>query len=136
MQILGLGTDIVECDRIQQMIDKHGDQFIDRVYTVHEIQYCRDRKSKLQHFSGRWAAKEAVFKALGTGWIRGLRWRDVEVFNQPSGEPTVRLAGNARRICEEKTIAQILITISHAKQYATATAIALGETSTSVDSMI
>ncbi len=127
MNILGLGTDIVECLRIAQMIERHGELFVTRVYTPHEIEYCSSRKSATQHFAGRWAAKEAVLKAIGTGWIRGITWRDVEVRNQPSGKPLIALAGGAREACEKQRIAQILISISHCRCHATATAIALGE---------
>ncbi|MDA1180440.1 MAG: holo-ACP synthase, partial [Planctomycetota bacterium] len=79
MRVIGIGTDIIECLRIAQMIERHGDQFINRVYTDYEMEYCRARKASTQHYAGRWAAKEAVLKALGTGWIRGITWRDVEV---------------------------------------------------------
>jgi holo-[acyl-carrier protein] synthase len=126
MNILGVGTDIVECLRIAQMIERHGELFIGRVYTPHEIDYCSSRKAATQHYAGRWAAKEAVLKALGTGWVRGITWRDVEVRNDPSGRPTIALAGGAREVCEKHGIAEMLISISHCRSHATATAIALG----------
>jgi holo-[acyl-carrier protein] synthase len=126
MEILGLGTDIVECLRIAQMIERHGELFIGRVYTSHEIDYCSSRKSATQHYAGRWAAKEAVLKAIGTGWIRGITWRDVEIRNHPSGRPSVALAGGARAACERQGIAQMLVSISHCRSHATATAIAFG----------
>src|SRR5581483_9314710 len=94
--IVGIGTDIVECLRIAQMIERHGELFIHRVYTPHEVQYCQSRKQSTQHFAGRWAAKEAVLKALGTGWIRGISWRDVEIRNDGGGKPAVELHGGAR----------------------------------------
>jgi phosphopantetheinyl transferase len=77
MSILGVGIDIVECLRIAQMIERHGELFITRVYTDAEIEYCTARKAATQHYAGRWAAKEAVLKALGTGWRRGIGWREV-----------------------------------------------------------
>jgi holo-[acyl-carrier protein] synthase len=126
MNILGVGTDIVECLRIAQMIERHGELFIGRVYTPHEIDYCSSRKAATQHYAGRWAAKEAVLKALGTGWVRGITWRDVEVRNHPSGRPTIALAGGARDVCHQRGIAELLISISHCRSHATATAIALG----------
>lgn len=126
MTVLGIGTDIIECLRIAQMIERHGEQFINRVYTDHEIEYCRARKSATQHYAGRWAAKEAVLKALGTGWIRGITWRDVEVRNQTGGKPTIALAGGAREACERLGIVQMQISISHCRTHATAFAIALG----------
>ena len=127
MDILGIGTDIVECLRIAQMIERHGELFVGRVYTPYEIEYCSTRKAATQHFAGRWAAKEAVLKALGTGWVRGITWRDVEIRNHVSGRPSIALAGGAREICEQRGIADMLISISHCRSHATATAIALGE---------
>lgn len=125
-QIWGLGTDIVECLRIAQMIERHGEQFLSRVYTEHEIQYCSSRATATQNFAGRWAAKEAVLKGLGTGWSRGISWRDIEVRHQSGGNPKIRLAGGVRRLCEQHRIADVLISIAHCRNYATATAILLG----------
>ncbi|MBN02429.1 MAG: holo-[acyl-carrier-protein] synthase [Planctomycetaceae bacterium] len=125
MNVIGIGTDITECLRIAQMIERHGEIFITRVYTPHEIEYCSSRKSSTQHYAGRWAAKEAVLKALGTGWIRGITWRDVEVRNRQGGKPTIALAGGAREICEKLGIGEMQISISHCRSHATAFAIAL-----------
>jgi len=127
MAILGIGTDIVECLRIAQMVERHGELFITRVYTPLEIEYCQSRKQATQHFAGRWAAKEAVLKALGTGWRRGISWRDVEVRNIRTGSPTIALYGGARDYMEQAGIAQVLISISHCRSHATAYAVALGE---------
>ena len=126
MTVLGIGTDIIECLRIAQMIERHGEQFINRVFTDYEVEYCRARKAATQHYAGRWAAKEAVLKALGTGWVRGITWRDVEVRNHADGKPTIALAGGAREACEKRGIAEMQISISHCRNYATAFAIALG----------
>ena len=125
MNVIGIGTDITECLRIAQMIERHGEIFITRVYTPHEIEYCSSRKSATQHYAGRWAAKEAVLKALVTGWIRGITWRDVEVRNRQGGKPTIALAGGAREICEKLGIGEMQISISHCRSHATAFAIAL-----------
>ncbi len=127
MNVIGIGTDIVECLRIAQMIERHGELFITRVYTDHEIEYCQTRKQSTQHFAGRWAAKEAVLKALGTGWRRGISWRDVEIRNDPSGKPTVALRGGARDVVEELQIAKMFISISHCRSHATAYALAVGD---------
>jgi holo-[acyl-carrier protein] synthase len=127
MQVLGIGTDIVECLRIAQMIERHGELFIGRVYTDHEIEYCRARKAATQHYAGRWAAKEAVMKALGTGWRRGLGWRDIEIRNAAGGKPVVALRGGARDLIESLGVRELLITISHCRSHATAYAIAMGE---------
>ncbi len=127
MNVLGIGTDIIECLRIAQMIQRHGEQFIERVYTPHEIQYCQARKQSTQHFAGRWAAKEAVLKALGTGWVRGISWRDVEVRSETSGKPTIVLKGGAKQAAEAQGISDVLISISHCRTFATAYATAVGE---------
>lgn len=127
MHVFGIGTDIVECARIAKMIEKHQDLFIDRVYTPVEIEYCSKRRSSVQHFAGRWAAKEAILKALGTGWANGVSWTDIEVRNEIGGQPKVRLGGGAREVCEQKGIAEILVSISHCSQFATAYATALCE---------
>jgi len=121
--IVGLGTDIVEIIRIGQMIERHGELFLNRIFTDDEVRYCQRRKQSYQHFAGRWAAKEAVMKALGTGFIRGVHWRDVEVVSHKSGRPSIRLRGGARDLAERMEIDEVLITISHCRAYATATAI-------------
>jgi holo-[acyl-carrier protein] synthase len=128
MSIVGIGTDIIECLRIAQMIERHGDLFINRVYTDYEIQYCQQRRAATQHFAGRWAAKEAVLKALGTGWVKGISWRDIEVRNERGGKPTVAFRGGARDVVERKAIHEMMISISHCRSHATALAIAVGLT--------
>ncbi|MEO1498257.1 MAG: holo-ACP synthase [Planctomycetota bacterium] len=127
MAILGIGTDIIECLRIAQLIERHGELFISRVYTEHEIAYCAARKAATQHYAGRWAAKEAVLKALGTGWVRGVSWRDVEVRNLHGGAPVAKLHGGARDIMENAGIRRMHLTISHCRSHATAYAIAEGD---------
>lgn len=129
MSIIGIGTDIVECLRIAQMIERHGELFIQRVYTPHEIEYCSARKAATQHYAGRWAAKEAVLKAMGTGWARGIRWRDIEIHNEKGGKPSIALGGVAREVCENLGVAEMLISISHCRSHATAYALALGKES-------
>jgi holo-[acyl-carrier protein] synthase len=126
-EILGIGTDITECLRIARMIERHGELFVNRVYTPDEIKYCQSRKQATQHFTGRWAAKEAILKALGTGWRRGITWCDVEVRNEPGGRPVVAVRGGAKEVVEQLGIAEILVSISHCRSYATATAIAVGK---------
>jgi holo-[acyl-carrier protein] synthase len=128
MEIVGIGTDIVECLRIGRMIQQHGELFLTRVYTEREIRYCQARKHATEHFAGRWAAKEAILKCLGTGWRRGISWTDMEVRNDPSGMPHVVLCGAARDQAQSLRISQILLSLSHCRAYATATAIAVGGT--------
>jgi holo-[acyl-carrier protein] synthase len=129
MNVIGIGTDIVETSRIAQMIERHGELFLDRVYTPHEVGYCSVRKAATQHYAGRWAAKEAVLKALGTGWARGIRWRDVEVRNEVGGKPLIQLDGGALEACRRLGIEQVMISISHCQEYATAYALAVGPVS-------
>src|SRR5579859_4060972 len=123
--IVGVGTDIVEIVRIGQMIERHGEHFLTRVYTEEEIRYCQRRKESYQHFAGRWAAKEAVMKTLGTGWTRGVGWLDIEVATKRSGQPVINIRGTAKEIAHHLGIDEVLISISHCRAYATATAIAL-----------
>jgi holo-[acyl-carrier protein] synthase len=127
MNVLGIGTDIVETHRIAQMIERHGELFLHRVYTPFEIGYCSERKAATQHYAGRWAAKEAVLKALGTGWARGIRWLDIEIRNDIGGQPRIVLDGAAREISLESGIDEVLISISHCQAYATAYALAIGD---------
>lgn len=126
MNVLGIGTDIVENLRIAQMIERHGELFLRRVYTPHEIEYCRVRKASTQHYAGRWAAKEAVLKAIGTGWSRGIRWLDVEVRNEDGGPPRVTLRGGALQVSRQAGVAEILISIAYCRSHAVAYALALG----------
>jgi len=124
--VIGIGTDIIECSRIRQMLDKHGETFLERVYTPEEIEYSSGRKASDQHYAGRWAAKEAVLKALGTGWAHGIQWTDIEVVNQQGGKPIIVLSGKALEISQEQGIDEMMISISHCKEYATAYATAMG----------
>jgi holo-[acyl-carrier protein] synthase len=102
------------------MIEKHGEVFLQRVFTQKEIQYCSSRKAANQHYAGRWAAKEAALKVLGTGWAKGIQWTDVEVVNEVSGAPTLVMTGKAAEIARELGIREVMITISHCRAYATA----------------
>lgn len=127
MEIVGIGSDIVECLRIGRMIEEHGEQFLARVFTEREVRYCQARKHATEHFAGRWAAKEAILKCLGTGWSRGLNWTDMEIRNEPNGQPKVLLCGAAKEHAQALRVADILITISHCRAYATAYAVAVRE---------
>ena len=125
--ILGLGTDIVEVDRIARMIADHGDHFLERVFTKTEIAHCQPRRESAPHYAGRWAAKEAVMKVLGTGFTNEVGWTDIEINVRPSGQPFIELYGPTLAFAQRLGIRQILITISHTKQYATATAIGVDD---------
>jgi holo-[acyl-carrier protein] synthase len=125
MEIVGIGTDIVECLRVGRMIEEHGELFLTRVYTEREVRYCQSRKRATEHFAARWAAKEAILKALGTGWRRGLGWTDMEVRTDASGRPQVLLCGVAKDVAQGQRISDILISMSHCRAYATAYALAV-----------
>ncbi len=125
--VIGIGTDIVECQRIAEMIEKHEDRFIRKVYTEWEIEYCGTRKAAAQHYAGRWAAKEAILKSMGTGWAKGIQWTDLEIRNAMGGAPSVTLAGAAAEISKSLGISEIKISISHCQTFATAFAVAVGE---------
>jgi holo-[acyl-carrier protein] synthase len=126
MDIIGIGTDIVECVRIRRMIERHGELFLSRVFTDREMRYCQRSKHSTEHFAGRWAAKEAVLKCLGTGWRKGLCWTDIEVCNDPSGQPRIGLHASTRDYARSLGIQEVMISISHCRAYATAYALALG----------
>lgn len=126
MRILGHGIDIVSVPRIAESIQRHGDRFLERVFCAGEREYARGRQRENEHLAGRFAAKEAVLKALGTGWRNGIAWTDVEVVLQPSGAPVIRLGGEAQRIAEQAGITDWSISISHTPEYAVASAIATG----------
>ena len=106
-------------------LTRYGELFLTRVYTEREVRYCQGRKRAVEHFAGRWAAKEAILKCLGTGWRRGLSWTDVEVRNASDGKPQVLLCGAAKDVAQALRIADILISISHCRAYATAYAMAV-----------
>jgi holo-[acyl-carrier protein] synthase len=123
--IVGIGTDIVEIERIRSMIERHGDHFLLRCFTPVEIEYAQRHRDSAVRFAGRWAAKEAVVKVLGTGFVQGITFHDVEIIALHPGQPTVKLSGEAGQIAMDLKIAEVKLTISHAREYATATAIGL-----------
>jgi len=125
--VLGIGTDIVEIDRVRDMIDRHGDNFLNRCFTADEIAYAAKHRDAAVRYAGRWAAKEAVVKALGTGFVKGITFHDIEILPLHTGAPRIELSGEAAAVAAGLGIQSVLITISHARNYATATAIGLAE---------
>ncbi len=111
--ILGVGIDIAEVDRIRSAIERHGQRFLERVYTPGEIAYVERKANRFERYAGRFAAKEAGMKAIGTGWKRGVRWQDFEVANLPSGKPTLRLHGEAARVAEGLGVKVVSLSITH-----------------------
>ena len=126
MNPIAHGIDLVDCDRLRQSIERHGQRFLERVFTAAELDYCLGRKRQTEHLAGRFAAKEAVLKVLGTGWRNGICWTDIEVVNAPSGQPRVLLHGRCRELADEQGIDGILLSISHVASHAMASAIAVG----------
>jgi holo-[acyl-carrier protein] synthase len=118
--IVGLGLDMAEIDRIEAAIRRHGAPFLERLFTPAEVSYCEQHKNRFERYAGRFAAKEAAMKALGTGWRRGVRWRDIEVAREPSGKPTLHLAGAARKIADGLGVKNISLSITHSGNLALA----------------
>ncbi|MCG3124068.1 MAG: Holo-[acyl-carrier-protein] synthase [Phycisphaerales bacterium] len=124
--MLAHGIDIVEVDRIRRMLDEHGESFRQRCFTAGEIAYCERGGRRDEHYAARFAAKEAVLKALGTGWSAGIAWTDVEVVLLPSGQPTVALRGKAAEIASVLGVKAWALSLSHTSGTAVASAIATG----------
>ncbi len=124
MGIVALGLDLMQIERLEQAMTRRGERFLERVFTPGERAYCDRRAARGAHYAGRYAVKEAVMKALGTGWARGVRWRDIEVERSGGGAPTVRLHGRTLEIARERGIARILISITHDAGVAAAVAVA------------
>jgi holo-[acyl-carrier protein] synthase len=118
--IVGLGLDIAEIDRIEAAIARHGAALIERLFTPREAAYCESHRNKFERYAGRFAAKEAAMKALGTGWRAGVRWRDIEVIRAPSGKPTLELQGVARERADKMGVTNISLTITHSGNLALA----------------
>ena len=111
--IVGLGIDIAEIDRIEASIRRHGGHFLERIFTPGEIAYCERHRNKAERYAGRFAAKEAAMKALGTGWGKGVRWVDIEVIRVQGGKPSLKLAGRAQKIASELGVKNISLSITH-----------------------
>jgi holo-[acyl-carrier protein] synthase len=111
--IVGLGVDITEVDRMEAAIERRGRPLLERLFTPSEIAYCEKHRHRAERFAGRFAAKEAAMKALGTGWSRGVRWVDIEVVREPSGKPTLKLSGATCAIATSLGVKKIALTITH-----------------------
>jgi len=118
--ILGTGVDLAEVPRIRAAIEHHGSRFIERIYTVLEIAYVERKANRFERYAARFAAKEAGMKAIGTGWKRGVTWRDFEVANLPSGRPTLRLYGVAAQVAQQLGVRQISLSLTHTAELAMA----------------
>lgn len=118
--IIGIGVDLCEVDRVEAAIARHGERFLNRIYTEAERAYCESRVNRMERFAGRFAAKEAAMKAIGTGWRRGVAWRDFEVRRAASGQPVIFFGGVARKIADELGVKRALVSITHIKSMAMA----------------
>ena len=121
--IIGTGIDIVEIARFRKIIAGSGERFLNRVFTPDEQRFCLARRDSAPHFAARFAAKEAVFKALETGWAKGITWLDVEVRRQEQGAPKIILHGTAREIAASKGVGSTHLSLTHTNNWAAATAI-------------
>jgi holo-[acyl-carrier protein] synthase len=118
--ILGTGVDLAEVPRIRSSIERYGERFIQRIYTPLEIAYVERKANRFERYAARFAAKEAGMKAIGTGWKRGVLWKDFEVTNLPSGQPTLRLHGVAAEIAEKLGVRRIALSLTHTAELAMA----------------
>ena len=125
MKIFGIGIDVVEVDRIASAIERLGEPFLAKLFTTRERDYCEAQKKSALHYAARFAAKEAVSKALGTGIGGQAGWLDLEITRDPSGAPKLILQGNAAEFAKQHGITEIQISLTHARDYAAANAIAI-----------
>jgi holo-[acyl-carrier protein] synthase len=119
--VIGIGIDIIEIDRIKNSIENYGNKFLSKIYTPIEIHYCNSKANKFQHYAARFAAKEAVYKALATGWQKDLHWQDIEIINQPTGMPIANLKGKLKKFLTNDK--DLKISLSHSNNYVTCVAI-------------
>ena len=121
MSVLGIGIDLVENARIQHSMERFGERFLHRVFTAGEIAYCQSMKFLERHFAARFAAKEALSKAFGTGIGKAMSWKEIDVRNKPSGEPFVVLEGGATELANECGVTKVWISLTHTEHHAMAT---------------
>jgi holo-[acyl-carrier protein] synthase len=125
MEIIAHGIDLVDFPRIEQMIERHGQRFVDRLFTTAEQAYARRHRNAVEKYAGRFAAKEAILKLVGTGWRGKIAWTDIEITNNAVGQPEVTLSGEVKAIAERMKIERISLSITHTANFAVASAVAL-----------
>jgi holo-[acyl-carrier protein] synthase len=130
MEVVAHGIDLVDCPRIKEMIKRHGERFLDRVFTAGERAYATANKNKIEKLAGRFAAKEAVLKLMGTGWRGKIAWTDIEIINDSTGQPKVTLDGEVKKIADGLGIKQISVSITHTANFAIASAVAISHQDT------
>ncbi|MBM3999331.1 MAG: holo-[acyl-carrier-protein] synthase [Planctomycetes bacterium] len=129
MHIVGVGNDIIECLRIAQLIERHGEAFLQRVFAPGEIQYCSGRSAATQHFAAHWAGKQAALKSLGASWRRGMSWHDVEILVDAE-RPILVPHGIIRELVDRASVSDVMLSLSHCRTHAVATAIAVSHART------
>jgi holo-[acyl-carrier protein] synthase len=120
MSVLGIGVDVIECDRIKHSMERFGDRFLHRVFTEGEIEYAMSMKFPERHLAARFAGKEAVAKAFGTGIGKAMSWRNIDIRKKDSGEPFLVFSGSADALAAERGVTSALITLSHTEHHAVA----------------
>ncbi len=131
MEKITHGIDLVDFPRIEEMIKQHGPRFLDRVFTSAEQAYADSNKNNVEKLAGRFAAKEAVLKLMGTGWRGKIAWTDIEITNNPAGQPEVALTGEVKKLAKKLGIKHISISITHTANFAIASAVALARSNES-----
>jgi len=126
MSVLGIGVDLVECARIQHSLDRFGQKFLHRVFTEGEIEYSMSMKFPARHLAARFAGKEAVAKAFGTGIGKAMGWRNIDIRKKPSGEPFLVFSGPAQELAKQRGVISALITLSHTEHHAVASVVLEG----------
>lgn len=125
--VIGMGIDLVELERFRRVRERRGRALLERVFTQREIERCDRRPDPIPEYAARFAAKEATFKAIGTGWRRGVRWQDVEVRNEPSGRPYLKTRGRVAEVARELGGRRFLVSLTHSAATAAAQVLLLGE---------
>ena len=120
MAIVGTGIDITEVPRIARAIERHGDRFLQRIFTAAEIRYCESKKNRIERYAARFAAKEAAMKAIGTGWRQGVAWKEIEVGREPGGRPTVHFTGRVQQHAARLGAKRASLSLTHTEQTAMA----------------
>lgn len=118
--VIGIGYDMVEVSRLESVLSRWGRRFEERVFTARELAYCKSKKNCAQRMACRFAAKEAVFKALGTGWQGGIGWTDIEVGNDGLGKPSISLSGQAEQLSRQLGVRNIFVSMTSTKDYGAA----------------
>jgi holo-[acyl-carrier protein] synthase len=118
--VLGLGTDLIETRRVEESIRRFGERFLERIFSLEEIAYCKRKKNAAESFAARFAAKEAGAKALGTGISRGVTWKEFEVKREASGKPSLHLSGRAAELAGAMGVTKIQLSLTHSREFALA----------------